>query len=157
MLNHAKYQKRNGFVLLEALIAIAIFSFALLGLIGMQALSIKNSADAKYRADAAYLSNQIIGQMWVDRANLADYAYRAAANACDASTTAPTSTAVGNWLRDISSVLPGVESGATNSLKPQISLDNSAITSTAVTVTVCWRLPNDVAPHNHIATAQISN
>jgi type IV pilus assembly protein PilV len=146
----------RGFVLLEALIAIAIFSFALLGLVGMQALSIKNSADAKYRADAAYLANQIIAQMWVDRSNLASYAFRPTDTACSASTTVPAYAPVNNWLTDMEAVLPGVNDDVTSSQKPKIVIDATGITSTTVTVTICWRLPNDPSPHNHIATAKIS-
>ena len=61
--------KQQGSVLLEGLIAILIFSMGILALVGLQAAAIKNSSDAKYRADASYLANQIIGQMWADRAN----------------------------------------------------------------------------------------
>lgn len=155
MLIRSFREKSSGFALLEALIAIAIFSFGLLGLIGMQALSIKNSADAKYRADAAYLANQVIAQMWVDRANLSSYEYREDDTACSLSATVPGYAAVADWLADMEAVLPGVIA-ASSSQKPQIVIDASAITSIAVTVTVCWRLPNDTAPHNHVATAQIS-
>lgn len=147
-----------GFVLLEALIAVAIFSFALIGLMGMQALSIKNSADAKYRADAAYFSNQIISQMWVDRANLASYAYRADQTACNTSTTAPTYAAVTNWLTEIAASLPGVKSGATSSQKPQIVVDTTTTPVYAtVTVTMCWRQPSDDEAHMHVTTTQINN
>lgn len=149
--------KNRGFVLLEALIAIAIFSFALLGLIGLQAVSVRNSAEAKHRADAAYFANQIIAQMWVDRASLANYSYRAADSACDVSTTAPAYAAVTNWLTDMEAVLPGVKANATSSRKPKIVVDASAITSTAVTVTICWAQPNDSAVHNHVVSAQINN
>jgi type IV pilus assembly protein PilV len=44
-------------MLLEALIAILIFSFGILGLVGLQANAINLSTDAKYRADAALLAN----------------------------------------------------------------------------------------------------
>lgn len=59
---------QGGVILLEALIAILIFSMGILAVIGLQAASIKNTNDAKYRAEASYLANQIIGKMWVDTA-----------------------------------------------------------------------------------------
>jgi type IV pilus assembly protein PilV len=149
---------RSGFVLLEALIAIAIFSFALLGLMGMQAVSIKNNADAKYRADAAYLANQIIGKMWVDRANLASYDYRSGETACSASTMVPGYTTVTSWLTDVAADLPGVDDTVTSSIKPQIIVDTTTSPVYAtVTVTMCWHSPNDTQTHSHIATAQINN
>lgn len=54
-----------GFVLLEGLIAILIFSMAILGVVGMQATAITQASESQYRADAAFLANQLIGQMWV--------------------------------------------------------------------------------------------
>jgi type IV pilus assembly protein PilV len=62
-----------GSVLLESLIAILIFSFGILGLVGLQAASIKNTTQAKERIDASLVANQRIAEMWVDRANLAGY------------------------------------------------------------------------------------
>ncbi len=157
MLKKSIPQEHAGFVLLEALIAIAIFSFAMLGLMGMQALSIKNSADAKYRADAAYLTNQLIAQMWVDRTNLGSYAFRDAATACDVSTTVPGYAAVTNWLTDMAEILPGVSAGNNSSQKPKIVVVSDVAAGTAtVTITVCWKLPNDTGAHNHIATAKIN-
>jgi type IV pilus assembly protein PilV len=149
---------RSGFVLLEALIAIAIFSFALLGLMGMQAVSIKNNADAKNRADAAYLANQIIGKMWVDRANLASYDYRSGETACSASTTVPGYATVTSWLNDVQADLPGVDATAASSMKPQIIADTTTSPVYAtVTVTMCWRSHNDAQTHSQVATAQINN
>lgn len=56
---------QNGFVLLEGLIAILIFSMAILGVVGMQATAITKGTESQYRADAAFLANQLLAQMWV--------------------------------------------------------------------------------------------
>lgn len=68
-----KRGKNSGFSLLEVLISILVFSFGLLGLIGMQAVMIKNTTDAQYRATASYVAQQRLGQMWTDQTNLLDY------------------------------------------------------------------------------------
>jgi type IV pilus assembly protein PilV len=60
---------QQGVVLLEALIAILIFSMGILALVGLQANMLQNTSSAKYRADASYLAQQKIGQMWADPAN----------------------------------------------------------------------------------------
>lgn len=65
---------QRGSVLLEGLIAILIFSVGILGMVGLQAASMKNTTLAKVRIDASLVANQRIGQMWVDRDNLASYA-----------------------------------------------------------------------------------
>jgi len=62
---------QQGVVLLEAMIAILIFSFAVLGIVGLQAAMIKNISDSKYRAEAAHIAQQTIGQMWADPGRLA--------------------------------------------------------------------------------------
>lgn len=57
---------QQGVVLLESLIAILIFSFGVLGIVGLQAAMIKNTADAKYRSEASYIAQQRIGEIWAD-------------------------------------------------------------------------------------------
>jgi type IV pilus assembly protein PilV len=43
--------------------------------VGMQAQAINHTSQAKYRADAAFLANKLIGQMWADApANRTSYA-----------------------------------------------------------------------------------
>ncbi len=61
---------QKGVVLLEALIAILIFSMGILAVAGLQAAMVKNTSDAKYRADAAFIAQQALGRMWADPTNL---------------------------------------------------------------------------------------
>jgi type IV pilus assembly protein PilV len=68
--------KQKGAVLLESLIAILVFSFGVLALAGLQASMIKNTDEAKYRAEAAFLAQEKISQIWLsgDTNNLARFA-----------------------------------------------------------------------------------
>jgi type IV pilus assembly protein PilV len=61
---------QQGVVLLEAMIAILIFSMSVLAIVGLQAAMIKNTADSKFRADASYIAQERIGLLWSDPANL---------------------------------------------------------------------------------------
>ena len=72
--------------MVEAMIAILIFSMGVLAIVGLQAAMIKNTADSKYRADASYIAQQMIGRIWADPDNRATYL---------------------GTTTDISSVLPG--------------------------------------------------
>lgn len=65
-----KFQK--GVVLLESLIAILLFSMGILALVGLQGAMVKNTSDAKYRAEATFIAQQRLGVMWVGT-SLADY------------------------------------------------------------------------------------
>lgn len=114
---------QQGVALLEALVGILIFSIGILAMMGLHAQSIRNTVEAKYRNEAAYLVNQIVGQMWVDRANMADYDTGAGANA---NMTA--------WRTRVANTLPGITVGGTNS--PTI-----VVAASQVTVTVFWKMP----------------
>jgi type IV pilus assembly protein PilV len=139
--------KQSGVMLLEALIGILIFSIGVLAIVGLQAASVKNQADAKYRSDASYFVNQIIGQMWINRANLASYA-------CNPCTTTNGNADTQVWVTQIhsggSTSLPGVTNGAN---QPQIVLGAA---NNQVTVTVFWKTPQQTAGHNFTAIAYIN-
>lgn len=64
---------QQGVVLLEALIAVLIFSMGILALVGLQASMVKNTSDAKYRTDAAFIAQQRLGVMWADPDHLDKY------------------------------------------------------------------------------------
>jgi type IV pilus assembly protein PilV len=139
-------RKQRGLSLLEGLISILIFSFGLLGLVGLQGASIRNAGEAKYRADATFLANQMIGQMWADRANTASYAHGAAAGTAPCATGAASANAnVTAWTQRIGQFLPGATA----------TVQQIAIAGNAVTVTVCWLGPQDTAFHNVRTTARL--
>jgi type IV pilus assembly protein PilV len=55
----------RGFALVEALVSILIFSFGVLGLIGLEARGVQFSVDAENRNRAALLSSEIASSMWL--------------------------------------------------------------------------------------------
>lgn len=78
LVRHGKFVRQcksaqQGVVLLEALVAILIFSMGVLALVGLQAAMIKNTSDAKYRSEASFIAQQWIGMMWSDPDNLPAY------------------------------------------------------------------------------------
>jgi type IV pilus assembly protein PilV len=155
MLTHGGARRQQGAALLEALFAVLLFSVGVLGLVGLQAASIKNSADAKYRSDAAQLAKQIVGQMWVDRSNIDHYAHHPAGPTC--ALTGAASADVGTWVSpvpawvaQVASLLPGAGSAQT-----QIQV-NTVGASRQVQVTVCWKGPQETVTHNVAMTAQIN-
>jgi type IV pilus assembly protein PilV len=64
---------QQGVVLLEALVAILIFSMGVLALVGLQAAMIKNTSDSKYRSEASFIAQQRIGMIWSDPDNALTY------------------------------------------------------------------------------------
>jgi type IV pilus assembly protein PilV len=73
MNNYPSIRQQEGIVLIEALIAILIFSMGMLAIAGLQATMVKNTSDAKYRSDAAFIAQQRLGAMWADPDNLVTY------------------------------------------------------------------------------------
>jgi type IV pilus assembly protein PilV len=149
---------QRGSMLLEGLIAILIFSMGILALVGLQAVSIKNTADAKYRSDAAFLANQILGQMWADNpSNLATYAHNATTTSATQCTFSGggSGTSYGRvtaWIgaAGTGGTVLGTLPGATSSMQ-QIVVANDG----TVTVRICWRQPNQSLPNRLEAVAQI--
>jgi len=64
---------QKGVVILETLIAILIFSISVLAIVGLQAAMVKNTTEAKFRADASYIAQQTLGLMWADPANAVNF------------------------------------------------------------------------------------
>ncbi|MEO8543615.1 MAG: hypothetical protein ABI434_08535 [Burkholderiaceae bacterium] len=145
---------QRGSALLEALFAILIFSIGLLALVALQAVSIKNSIDAKYRSDASYVANQIIAQMWIDRtpAVLDGYAHYAAGPVCAFTGTASGNANVTGWTSQIGGLLPG---SAANKTQIQVTTPAGTLTR-LVKVTVCWQGPQETTAHNFAVTARIN-
>jgi type IV pilus assembly protein PilV len=130
--------KQQGVMLLEALIGILIFSIGILAMLGMQAIGMRATIDAKYRSEASYLTNQIVGTMWVDRNNIPSY---------------DTVSGAGNnrradWIAQVQATLPGATGGNSPSI---------AVVGRQVTVIVRWQRSGEPGPSQHIAIAQIND
>ena len=122
---------QRGILLLEALIAILLVSFGVLGLVALWANSLKDVTEAKYRTDASFLANEMIGQLWLDRANIT------------AAYTAPT-----NWTDRIAATLPS----GTGTVVVDTNTDTTQLQAT---VTVLWTMPGH-DPHAFVSIAHIN-
>jgi len=62
-----KPTNQSGMLLIEVLISLLIFSFAILGLVGLQVTATKNSYSAEDRVRAALMANEIVSTMWLQK------------------------------------------------------------------------------------------
>lgn len=141
--------RQSGVVILEALIAILIFSMGILALVGMQATSINNVADAKYRSTAGFLADQIVGTVWATRQNTGANASNViAANPDPTFACNPCGAANGNTY---------TQAWAVSGVAANLPLGTSviAISGAAVTVTVRWLPPKAAVAHRYVASAFI--
>ena len=138
--------RQRGVMLIEALIAILIFSIGILGIIGLQASAVQQSTDAKNRAEAAYLADQLMGAMWTDNRTVANLQakYQSCGSSC---------TGFWTWYGTVKNTLPGVADSIADT-QPQVTVDGQGI----VTIQLKWRSTGEPAtnpPHEFDIQAQI--
>lgn len=120
-----------GFALIEALVGLLIFSIGILGLVGIQASMTRAQTVSKFRADAAALAGELVGSMWADMPNIAQY------DGTSCSSHAPCK----DWSDKVAASLP---SGT-----PTVT-----VATGIVTITIAWTPPNEgVASRYTTATA----
>jgi type IV pilus assembly protein PilV len=131
----ATARDQRGSFILEALIAILIFSFGVLGIVALQAQSIKATNESQYRAEAVYLANSLLATMWSDKfATLKSYYDK------DGGQLGYTTFAA-----DVAAILPG---GGANPPNVQVFMPGDApeipsTTSAIVKVNIFWHAPGE--------------
>ena len=95
-------QQQTGAYLLEALIGILIFALGVLGIVGLQAASLRTTTDSAMRAEAVFAANQLLSQMWADDENSLVANYSSAFNGQPYKDFAAQlkSTQGGTWVAD---------------------------------------------------------
>lgn len=109
---------QGGFLIVEAMIAVVIFSIGLLGLVGLQAKAMQFSVDAEDRNRAALLANEIVSEMWGQQTVDAD----------------DLSAEIATWKKRVKAALPPHDDTVTASV-------SAADTEGVVTITIAWRPP----------------
>lgn len=155
--------RARGFVLLDALVSILIFSIGILGLLAVQANAARLASDAKYRTDAALQADRLIAQMWMaDPSTLATSFAGTGASSSSGSdggsgaAAAPTNPGYNAWLKDVdcstavnlTNCLPGVTANP-----PTVTVSATGL----VTITIRWLGPSQAAdsPHQYVSVTQI--
>ncbi len=134
---------QKGVMLLEALLGILIFSIGILAVVGMQTVAVRTVSESKYRMDASFLANEVIGQMWGNRTNLALYDYNGGVP----------NAVLTKWVTKVTATLPGAAANP-----PNIDIGAGGI----VTVVVFWQHPEEAGlaspppPHSYRVVASIT-
>ncbi len=123
------YQAQRGIVLLEVLIAILIFSFGILGLVGLQANMVQANTDAQYRSEATFVVQQRISELWLNQDKLETF---------------------GEEGTDISGDFR-LPSGTRTTAR---GCDGGSLS--CFTVTVTWQLPGSNEEHRVVTVARIA-
>jgi type IV pilus assembly protein PilV len=148
-------KEQAGVALLEALIAILIFSIGILAVVGMQVTAINNVNDSKYRSEAAFLANRLLSQMWTDAGSIGSYAYPGSGSVPAKLTSWITDTTYG-----VNSRLPHAAD-----CPPIVAVPNPTAQGAQVTIQVFWQNPEEYSknpcgqpgaqPHTYTVVATI--
>ncbi|MCP4128534.1 MAG: type IV pilus modification protein PilV [Gammaproteobacteria bacterium] len=128
--------KQRGYSLMEVLVAMIILAVGLLGIAGLQALSVKNTHSAYLRSQATLLAYEIIDDIRANPSAMANYAIAIGAALPSLSTacigvSASCTTAqlaaydISQWSSGITGLLPGGDASV-------------VVSGDDVTVTVQW-------------------
>ena len=121
-------------MLIEALVAVLIFAFGVLGIVGLQASMTKAQTQSKSRADASLLAQQLVGTMWTDTANLAQYSTITAACAAYPRCS--------EWVARVAAGLPN-------------GVATVQLTLPVVEITINWTPPNE-QQHSYTTSSAIA-
>jgi type IV pilus assembly protein PilV len=123
--------KQRGVLMLEALIGILIFSIGVLALVAMQATAISQTTDARYRSEAAFQADKMIGAIWANRGN-------------------NVSALASSWAYEVGGGAAPILPNATGANAPTV-----VVAGNQVTVTVYWQAPGASTRSNHVAIAYL--
>lgn len=104
---------QRGVALLEALIAMLLFSFGILGIVAIQAKATQFSGDSEDRTRAAMLANELASQMWAQQ------------------TVSLDSTAISAWQARVTDAGSGLPS----------AVATSSVANGVATVKITWKAP----------------
>ncbi|SFD08263.1 type IV pilus assembly protein PilV [Collimonas sp. OK412] len=129
-------------MLIEVLAAILIFSFGILGLVGLQAATINNSISAEDRSQAALLADNLVATLWSKG--------KLATGSCDLLCAADGGNAKDytNWQARVKAALQGGSGVAT------LDASNAKL----VTITISWTAAakSKTAAASHTYTTEVA-
>jgi type IV pilus assembly protein PilV len=160
--SRASQKSQSGVILIEALVAILIFTIGVIALMGVQAAAMRSTSDSKIRMDAEFFVDQLFSEMVIDSrgaGGIIDFARLS--TRYDSTQNGPGFQRWRNRVRDVANGgLPGVTTAA---MEPVVTVTNlptlGGVTMVGVTVLVQWRGPNDLqtAPSRRVVSSTLIN
>lgn len=152
--NEPRVRSSKGFTMIEVLVSLLVFSFGVLAMVGLQATAVRLSTDARDRASATFLADQLLGRILIaNPADAAAFAHKpTGTTACAPGGSSSTNSVVTGWLSEVSAVLPNAVSDDQQVVVTTTGSGANAVTD--VTVRLCWQRGND-APHSLTVTNRV--
>jgi type IV pilus assembly protein PilV len=115
---------QHGVGLVEAMVALAILAFGMLGMMRMQARLVAQGTESQNRIVATQITDQLFAMAIVDPDHASCYTHGPVASDCPEAN--PARTATSNWAAEAAARLPGFKSAT------------SALNAGRLTVTLTW-------------------
>ncbi len=131
----------EGSSLIDALLALLLFSIGMLALLRLLSSALAESANAQYRQQASQLASALVARMWTGDRSL---------TALQSRFGDTQSADYQSWLAQVQARLPGTASAA---LEPVVTIDAQR----QVTITLRWQAASDRMPHQWQVHAMISD
>jgi type IV pilus assembly protein PilV len=150
--------RQRGVMLIEALIAILIFSIGILAVVGMQSVAIKNVTESRSRSEASFLAGELLTQMWVDQninaaqvntsnVTVANYNYAG---------TGTVPARLAGWIARVQARLPG---STQPGIRPKVTITNATASGATVKIELFWQNPEEASlglpPHTQVVIASV--
>ncbi len=135
------YGNASGSSLVDALLALLLFSVGMLALLRLLSSALAESAHAQYRQQASQLASALVARMWTGDRSF---------TALQSRFGDIQSTDYQSWLAQVHARLPGAASAA---LQPVVTIDAQR----QVTITLRWQAASDRMPHQWQVQAVISD
>ena len=146
-------KSQGGVVILEVLVSIVIFAVGVLGIVGLQAVTAKAGINARFRTEAAALSDELVAraQTWTDLSTLVtNFTGTTAAGG-----TTTGGTEYQSWSNDrlarATTGLPGAQ--ATVTFPAPLSVTPGA--GVLMTVEISWQAPGGDSRSSHTTVAAL--
>jgi type IV pilus assembly protein PilV len=157
----ASKKVQSGLILLEAMVAILIFTIGVIALMGVQAAAMRSTSDSKIRMDAEFFADQLLSEMAIDgRTNLGTLDFTRLSTRYDSTLNGP---GFRRWRNRVTDVANGGLPGTTGFL-PTVRVINQPViaggaTMVGVNIVILWRAPNDPVsePARRLVTSSIIN
>jgi Tfp pilus assembly protein PilV len=128
----------RGLFLLEALVALVVFALATVALLDIVARALSETGNGHWRAEAFDIASSTVSGMWAEDVSTLPARY-------DAAASGPGYRA----LLVAAMRLPGVDTVIN---APRVLIEDAALETLRVSVTVSWQPPAERSPHRATAT-----
>ncbi len=133
--------QQHGSTLIEGLLAIVVFSVALVGLLRLLSTTLGDSANAQYRSEASLLASDLVARMWTGDRSPDGLKARFGNAAADE---------YRDWTQRVQATLPGVSATAN---VPEVAISDTR----DVTITLSWQAPGGTDAHSLVVHTRIAD